>query len=94
MAIQDIQDLLSFPIKCPKLYREFEGGDSVVQISGSQFSRIHYDQPKSKAVKNELDCASDKLQNRKEITGPKIEENVSQVESKILAKMGMHESQA
>ena len=30
MAIQDIQDLLSFPITCPKFHREFEGGDSVV----------------------------------------------------------------
>ena len=30
MAIQDIQDLLSFLTTCPKLYREFEGGDFVV----------------------------------------------------------------
>ena len=34
-----IEDLLSLPITCPKLYQGFEGGNFVVQISGSQFHK-------------------------------------------------------
>ena len=49
---------------------EFEGGNIVVQISGSQFSRIHYDQPNNKTIKyikGPIDfviCASYELQSR------------------------------
>ena len=39
-----IQDLLSLPITCPQLYQEFKRGNFVVQISGREFSRTHYDQ--------------------------------------------------
>ena len=62
----------------------------MVQISGSQFSRIHYDQPNSKTVKyikgpvDFLNCSSDELQSRCETAGPKIAEYLIQVESKIL----------
>ena len=37
-----IQDLLNFPITCPQLYQEFQRGNFVIQISGRQFSLIHY----------------------------------------------------
>ena len=49
---------------------EFEGGNIVVQISGSQLSRIHYDQPNNKTIKyikGPIDfviCASYELQSR------------------------------
>ena len=33
----NIQDLMSLPITRPQLYQEFEGGNFVVQILGSQF---------------------------------------------------------
>ena len=82
MAIRAHSIFVEFPHHMP--YREFEGGNFVVQISGSQFSRIHYDQPNNKTIKYGLSCASDKLQSRWEIAGPKIEENLRQVESKIL----------
>lgn len=37
-----IQDMLSLPIACPKLYQKLDGGNFVVQVSSSQFSWIHY----------------------------------------------------
>ena len=39
-----IQDLLSLPSTCPPLDQEFERGNFGVQISGRQFSQIHYNQ--------------------------------------------------
>ena len=65
-----IEDLLSLPITCPKLNQGFEGGNFVVQISGSQFSQIHYEQSNNKAIKyikgsiDFMNCASDELQRR------------------------------
>ena len=88
-----IQDLLSLPITCYQLYQEFEKGNIVVQISNRKFSRIHYDQAHEqsnetkKSIKRPIDFmnrASDELQRRWEIAGPKIAEYLEQVESKIL----------
>ena len=65
-----IEDLLSLPITCPKLNQGFEGGNFVVQISGSQFSEIHYEQSNNKTIKyikgsiDFMNCASDELQRR------------------------------
>ena len=84
-----IQDLLSLLITCPKLCQEFEGGNFVTQISGSQFSRIHYDQPNNKTIKyvrepiGFVNCTSNELQRSWEIAGIKIAEYLKQVESKI-----------
>ena len=88
-----IQDLLSLPITCHQLYQEFERGNFVVQISGREFSRIHYDQAHEqsnktiKTIKGPIDFvnrASDELQRRCEIAGPEIVEYLEKVESKIL----------
>ena len=43
MATVRIQDLLSLSITSPQLYQEFERGNFVVQVSGREFSRMHYD---------------------------------------------------
>ena len=65
-----IQDLLSLPTTCSQLYQEVEGGNFVVQISGSQFSRIHYDQPNNRTIKyikgpiDFVNRAINELQNR------------------------------
>ena len=62
-----IQVLLSLQITLPKLYQEFEGANFVIQILGSQLSRIHYDQANSKTIKyikgpiDFVNCASDEL---------------------------------
>ena len=39
-----IKDLLMLPVTCPQLYGQLEAGHFVVQVSGREFSRIHYDQ--------------------------------------------------
>ena len=73
-----IEDLLSLPITCPKLYQGFEGGNFVVQISGSQFSQIHYEQSNNKAIKyikgsiDFMNSASDELQRRWGSQDPKL----------------------
>ena len=91
-----IQDLLSLPITCYQLYQEFERGKIVAQISNRKFSRIHYDQAHEqsnetkKSIKRPIDFmnrASDELQRRWEIAGPKIAEYLEQVESKIPTKI-------
>ena len=65
----------------------------VVQISGSEISRIHYDQAHEqsnktiKSIKWPIDfvnLASDELQRKWEITRPEIAEYLEKVESKIL----------
>ena len=62
-----IQVLLSLQITLPKLYQEFEGANFVIQILGSQLSRIHYDQANNKTIKyikgpiDFVNCASDEL---------------------------------
>ena len=87
-----IQDSLGLPITCPQLYGEVDGGNFVVQISGRQFSRIHFHQPNKKTIKyirepiDFVNCASDELQSRWEIPGPKISEYLRQVENKILKR--------
>ena len=49
------------PIRCPKLYQEFQRGNVGVQISGREFSRIHYGQAheqsnaKIKSMKGPID---------------------------------------
>ena len=61
----------------------------LIQISGSQFSRIHYDQPNNKTIKyvrgpiGFVNCTSNELQRNWEIAEPKIAEYLKQVESKI-----------
>ena len=73
-----IEDLLSLPITCPKLNQGFEGGNFVVQILGSQFSQIHYEQSNNKAIKyikgsiDFMNCASDELQRRWGSQDPKL----------------------
>ena len=88
-----IQDLLSLPIACPQLYQEFERGNFVVQISGREFSRIHYDQAheqSNKTIKSNkgpidfVNRRSDELQRRWEIAGSEIAEYLEKVKSKIL----------
>ena len=65
----------------------------MVQISGRQFSRTHYDQAHeqgNKTIKfiigptDFVNRVFDELQRRWEIVGPKIAEYLKQVESKIL----------
>ena len=88
-----IQDLLMLPITCPQLHQEFEAGNFVVQISGREFSRIHYDQAHEqsnktiKSISGPIDFvnrASDALQRRWEIAGHEIAEYLEQVEDKIV----------
>ena len=83
-----VQDLLSLPITCPRLYQEFERGNFVVQISGREFSRIHYDQAHEqsnktiKSIKGPIDFlnhATDELHRRWEIAGPEIAEYLEKV---------------
>ena len=94
------QDLLSLPITCRQLYQEFESGNFVLQISGREFSRIHYDQAHEqsnqtiKSIKGPIDFvnrASDKLQRRWEIAGPEIAEYLERKSrakySKVSTKM-------
>ena len=79
-----IQDFLSLPTTCLNIYQKFDRGNFVVQISGSQSSLIHYDQPINKTINYGLNCASSKLQSRWEIIGPKTEKYLRQVKGKIL----------
>ena len=71
-----IQDLLMLPVTCPQLDEQFEAGHFVVQVSGREFSRIHYDQAheqSNKTIKsisgpiNFVNRANDELQRRWEI---------------------------
>ena len=39
-----LQDLLTLSVTCPKLYGEFVAGNFAAQITGRQFSRIHFNQ--------------------------------------------------
>ena len=80
-----IKDLLSWPITCPQFYQQFERGNFVVYISRREISQIHYGQAHkqsnktSKSIKEPVDLvnrASNKLQRRWKIAGPKIMENL------------------
>ena len=80
-----IKDLLSLPITCPQFYQQFERWNFVVYISRREISQIHYGQAHkqsnktSNSIKEPFDLvnrASNKLQRRCKIAGPKIMENL------------------
>ena len=80
-----IQDFLSLPITCTQFYQQFERGNFVVYISCKEISQIYYGQAHkqsnktSKSIKEPVDLvnrASNKLQRRWKIAGPKIMENL------------------
>ena len=65
-----IQDLMSLPITYPQLDQEFQRGNFVVQISGRQFSQIHYHQAHKqsnkgiKSIKGLIDFMNCAIMNR------------------------------
>ena len=73
-----IQVLLSIQIARPKLYQEFERANFVIQILGSQLSRIHYGQANNKTIKyikgpiDFVNCASDEFRAGGRSQDPKL----------------------
>ena len=46
-----LQDLLTLSVTCLKLYEEFVAGNFAAQITGLQFSHIHFDQAQEQSNK-------------------------------------------
>ena len=74
-----IQDFVSLLNKYSQLYPEFEKENFVAQVSGRQFSRIHYDQAHKNGAKQlslskfqSISCKRWVTERKWKIAGPKI----------------------
>ena len=87
-----LQDLLILSVTCPKLYEEFVAGNFAAQITGRQFSRIHFDQAhgqSNKTIKSIsglihfVNRSDENLQRRWEIAGSEIADFLDHVECEL-----------